>query len=417
MLGPATLFDKSFLQSLSLDESVWFDHFFSPTIAPFFYAETLADLEKRPPPGMTPEQAVAIIADKFPEMSGTPCIFHNTLVEGNLLGQRIPMDGRIPRPAGRLVHSEGQIARIYDQTPEEEAFARWKQREFKQLERSNARVWRTALETLDLAAIAVEFRKIGIDGRTCKSLEEAKALALTRTSDLAIGSDPLSLSLLFLGADKPLRDEVFRRHRAHGNPRLSAFAPYASFVLEIEVFFQVAIGAGLISSERPSNRTDIAYLFYLPFCMLFVSSDKLHDRCARFFLRPDQQFLWGLDLKDGLKELDRHYKTSLPQAEKDRGVIAFAPWPPVDDRFLVSRIFDQFQPGWRARTAPRPKMDPEAEKRLVEELNKLTKAHGLPAEPLESDESVDIVSVQRRVRRKKGSWNLVPEDLPDPPEE
>jgi len=39
------LFDKSALQGLSLDESVWFDAFFYPNITPLFFVETLADLE------------------------------------------------------------------------------------------------------------------------------------------------------------------------------------------------------------------------------------------------------------------------------------------------------------------------------------------------------------------------------------
>jgi hypothetical protein len=45
-MGPIALFDKSFLQSLALDESTWFDNFFYPTICPLFYVETLADLSK-----------------------------------------------------------------------------------------------------------------------------------------------------------------------------------------------------------------------------------------------------------------------------------------------------------------------------------------------------------------------------------
>ena len=45
-MGPIALFDKSFLQSLSLDESVWFDHFFFVNVCPIFYGETLADLDK-----------------------------------------------------------------------------------------------------------------------------------------------------------------------------------------------------------------------------------------------------------------------------------------------------------------------------------------------------------------------------------
>ena len=47
-MGPIALFDKSFLQSLSVDESVWFDHFFLPVVSPLFFVETLADLAKAP---------------------------------------------------------------------------------------------------------------------------------------------------------------------------------------------------------------------------------------------------------------------------------------------------------------------------------------------------------------------------------
>jgi hypothetical protein len=45
-MGPMALFDKSFLQSISTDEAVWFDHFFIPIICPVFYVETLGNLAK-----------------------------------------------------------------------------------------------------------------------------------------------------------------------------------------------------------------------------------------------------------------------------------------------------------------------------------------------------------------------------------
>jgi hypothetical protein len=33
-MGPITLFDKSFVQAISLDEAVWFDRFFMPVVCP-----------------------------------------------------------------------------------------------------------------------------------------------------------------------------------------------------------------------------------------------------------------------------------------------------------------------------------------------------------------------------------------------
>jgi hypothetical protein len=90
-MGPITLFDKSFLQSLSVDESVWFAHFFMPVVCPLFYVETLADLEKAVREGRTPEQEVGIIAAKFPDASAAPCANHAILAVNELLGMHVPM--------------------------------------------------------------------------------------------------------------------------------------------------------------------------------------------------------------------------------------------------------------------------------------------------------------------------------------
>ena len=95
-MGPITLFDKSFLQSLSVDESVWFDHFFLTNVCPLFFVENLADLGKLTAKGRTAEQEVRKIADKFPEMRGSPCAFHTDLCAAKLLGYEIPMTGQIP---------------------------------------------------------------------------------------------------------------------------------------------------------------------------------------------------------------------------------------------------------------------------------------------------------------------------------
>ena len=71
-MGPIAVFDKSFIQSLNINESVWFDNFFSAVITPYFYVETLADLHKSARRGKTPEEEVTILAEKTPELSSTP---------------------------------------------------------------------------------------------------------------------------------------------------------------------------------------------------------------------------------------------------------------------------------------------------------------------------------------------------------
>jgi hypothetical protein len=94
------------------------------------------------------------------------------------------------------------------------------------------------------------------------------------------------------------------------------------------------------------NRMDIAYLFYLPFSQVLVSSDKLHRKCAPLFLRHDQHFVWGIDLKADLGKLNSHYLT-LPGSEQEQGIMAFAHLPPKDGDFLTARIYDRFGEHWR----------------------------------------------------------------------
>lgn len=92
-MGPSTLFDKSFLQALSLDEAVWFDHFMMPVVCPIFIVETLGDLFKEGTERKGIED-LKYLAEKAPEKDGHPTIAHWKLINRELLGNRITLDYR-----------------------------------------------------------------------------------------------------------------------------------------------------------------------------------------------------------------------------------------------------------------------------------------------------------------------------------
>jgi hypothetical protein len=184
-------------------------------------------------------------------------------------------------------------------------------------------------------------------------------------------------------------------------------------VLSIEVFFQFALAAGLIAAERPSNRTDIAYLFYLPFSTIFVSSDNLHRRCAHLFMRRNQEFVWGIDLKAALKEMNADF-LKLPESERDKGIIGFGRSPPEGN--LVATLWDRYmRKGYRE--APNRKRDPERDAELLRKLKSFTKQPTLSPEEAAAQQEDEMLSIQRRVSRKRGSWWQVPKDLPDDPKD
>src|SRR5688500_1547944 len=123
--GPLTIFDKSALQSLSIDDAVLFGQFYRTTYTPLFFVETMADLEKEVAAGKTPEQVVGTIAAKTANLTPVPSAHHDRLVLHNLLGDEIVMDGRPHVVGGRHVNSEGRRGIVYDRAPEAEALHRW----------------------------------------------------------------------------------------------------------------------------------------------------------------------------------------------------------------------------------------------------------------------------------------------------
>jgi hypothetical protein len=210
-MGPIALFDKSFLQSLSIDESVWFDHFFLTNVAPIFYVETLTDLNKPALKGRTPEREVSIIAEKFPDMHGIPCAHHTDLCINDLLGYSVPMTGQIPVSRGHLAKYAGKTGAVFQQSPESEAFSRWQDGEFREIERLYAQYWRQELQNLDLREVAGFFKALGINEKSCSNLQDANNLAraILHTSDKQ--SELMPSALIFLNVPYHLHHDIQKK--------------------------------------------------------------------------------------------------------------------------------------------------------------------------------------------------------------
>ena len=417
--GPILIFDKSTLQALNPDEAQWLDNFFMSNITPLFYIETLADLEKEVRKGKTPEQVVGEIAYKSPDMQAHPNLHHLTLVWGELTGKgAIRMVGFPIEGGGQFVTLEGATGVIYRQSPEAEAFHRWQQGDFLELERGMAKKWRRELASIDLAAMASSFKGIYEQAGRPHELTEIKLLAES------VIDGPDQETVLRLGLELTIGygergDEILARWNAAGRPSIRTYAPYLTHILTVDLLFYLAMAASQIGSQRSSNKADMAYLYYLPFCMVFTSRDNLLVRTAPLFLRADQSFVHGDDLKADLKKLDLHYD-ALPEEEKKRGVYSFAAYPPDDDSYLVTQLWKKHmtppsisqQPPsqFEGKTVyvPPAGSDPNE---IIQALDDFEKnAVPLPPEtPVAMDEAA-IVQYTRFIRPKKGKWVRVPQD-------
>lgn len=416
-MGPILIFDKSFLESLNPDEAVWLDHFFRSNITPLFYIETLADLEKQVRAGRTPEEIVGNIAYKTPDLHSRPNVHHRTLLAGELTGQGAVEMG-IGRPliaGGRQTALAGQAGIVFEQSPEEEAFSRWQKHEFLDLERQQARAWREDLVHIDLDRAGRPFEQLLTGRPRPKTLQEAKMLA-DSIIDGNRREDVFRIGLILIGCSEEAIQSVLQRWQGAGRPPISAFAPYFRHVYGVDLCFHLALAADVVSRRR-TNKVDLAYLYYLPFCMIFTSNDKFHSAMVPLFLRRDQTFVIGGDLKADLALLDRHYDAK-PEADKGRGLYELAPHPPASDSFLTTQLWDKHLPKWRSLIGFRWNRTPEADARIVELTNKQADAPDAPvsAQPISSDDA-DYVLIKRYVSPRKGKWKRLPPEVAEVPPE
>ena len=411
-MGPTLIFDKSVLESLNPDEAVWLDQFFLANITPLFFVETLADLQKNTRSGRTPEDIVWSLAYRTPDLHSKANVHHRTLLEGELTGEeKMEMDGRPVIGGGKYVELGGQTGVFFEASPEEEAMKRWQEHKFLELERFYAQQWRTGLSNVDLEEIYSYYQKAFAGHPKPKTLEEVKAMA-DKFIDNPNQEQVLITGLTSIGVTTKFQQEIVTRWQSAGKPSIRKFAPYFTHVISVDLVFMFGIGADLIGRGRPSHKIDVAYLYYLPFCKIFTSNDKLHKALAPLFLTPNQSFISGEELKEDLKKLDAHYDT-LPEETKVRGVYVFAHSPPLDTSFLVTRLWDKYMsPKWRERTNPEPKPNSPIGKDFydkIRDLEKKAKTEGT-TQPSRAGESDQMV-IKRMVSGKRGKWTRFPPEV------
>jgi hypothetical protein len=340
-VGPIALFDKSFIEMLNVDEAAVFDALYSSVICPVFFTEVLADLSLSEVAAgdRAVERIVGDVAKKTPVMHSTPNLLHTTICLGEMMGHPVEMR-RVPlRAAGQKVRrSDGSVGVIYKNAPEAEAFDRWQRGQFREIERDFAARWREQLTSIDPALMAKLTKAILKISSSPRNLKEAMTIARDVVHGEGQNFFTLKSAYHLLGLPPKWFTSVQKRWTEIGRPPFAKFAPYTAHCLLVDVFFYVAVDKKLIDPIRRSNRVDMAYLYYLPFTMVFISNDKLHRRTVPLFLNQDQEFVFGVDLKRDLANLDAYY-SGRPESERAEGLFRLASYPPNDDSFLTTGIW------------------------------------------------------------------------------
>ncbi|MEP6784601.1 MAG: hypothetical protein ABI898_02555 [Sphingomonadales bacterium] len=416
-MGPSLLFDKSFLQSLSVDEAAVLDQMFSCVVSPLFFAETMADLAKEPKGGRAPAQIVGELAARTPVAHSYMNAFHSRLIMDELFGGIVSMERRPVVAGGVPVRVEGKIGVVYKKSPEAEAFERWQRGRFLEVEHIAAQVWRSALVDLDLPGIARAFKAMLRKEARPRNHSEAQILAQAIIDSPGQSYKTLTIAHGLLGMPPESLPGAIETWRRAGSMPLRKHAPFAAHCLEIDLYFYLALSNGIISDQRPSNRIDIAYLYYLPFTDLFVSSDRLHRTTAALFIGEKQRFVWGPDLKQDLLAINQHL-LALPEEERRKGLFLLADCPPVDSDGLCATLWDEFRHDWRKPKRRLPELTPEQHREIIRSGDRLRAAADKPSKlppefPMPSNDGIDNLILERHIPQVRGSWRMFSKEIED----
>ncbi|TAH32867.1 hypothetical protein EYC59_05585 [Candidatus Saccharibacteria bacterium] len=402
-----------------MDESVWFDAFMMGNITPLFYVETLADLEKSVKNGKTPEEFVGMLAHKTP-FHGVPNVHHSRIIEAELMvgPSETGMDG-----TGRPViaggkpkkNADGTLSIHFDQFPEAAALSRWHEGNFLGIERSVAKEWRDNLENQNNDSQINTLKNIFPTSLKISNLEQLKTEIdkFCESNDVHV----LRLAMDIVGVPSHAQEGILERWNKEGHPKLVNFAPYTTHVFKVDLLYYLGIDRGFISGVRASNKVDMAYLYYLPFSMAFVSGDNLHQRTVPLFLREDQTFVTATDLKVALKEFDTYFD-SLPDEVKKLGVMHIAGYPPAHIDNIVTQIWDKsMRPDWRKiseeeqekRLKPRSELDDAKSVKDIRQIQDTAVDIEEGASVPSGDEAQQMF-LKRTMPVRKGKWRMISEE-------
>jgi len=328
-MGPTLLLDKSAFQALTSSEMHKITKYFDWNRVVILYFEILGDYSKKAKTASFRNE-VSILADKVSVIDSYQNEYHGTLCVANLLGDVVKIDGRpIVAPTTIRTLDDGQIAALTDETSFCEMIYRWQRGDFKKVDEYLANLWKNIKDNSKADLQCLTSNHIIIPKST--SIDELRVEIDKLLQNPNIQSVFLNIFLSYLDVDSTTKYAI--KNRLKQCPySLQKVAPYAFYCLRAFALFLGANKFNLIT-RRPTDRIDLEYLFYLPFCHVFSSNDKLHKKLSPILMRKDQVFLSGDDLKRGIQEIE-----TLPKHTEFMNTIC-APIPPMPKESIIRDVW------------------------------------------------------------------------------
>lgn len=373
-MGPTLIFDKSAIHSFAEREAKWLTNLYNINRTPTLFMEIMADLKKKASDTRLSEDQVKRLAKKFSPINTYQNIHHSEIWYHNLLGEHVPMDGRVMLGGGKQVTSgDGTKGILIEESPEDKAMRRWQEGRFNDFEEGLADRWRESIKGIDLTKLNQTYSKSNPKEQKPFADLDRLAIAVNRVCDGEGGQYRLLTNVIegLVPGDDKFAQRVVIRWKLLGRPPIRRYAPYAVYCYAVNMFFAVGLAMDMLST-RASNVIDLQYLYYLPFCHVFTSGDKFHKKVAPLFMQPNQVFVDAAKLKADLKMIADKWD----QTDKKSGTAFFIKFPWRDEGMVSEVIWDKCVPNWRDyadRPEPEPRT-PEERARLMAELRPMMEA-------------------------------------------
>jgi hypothetical protein len=315
MFEPTLLLDKSTFQELSKDEHIEIMRSYRLNVPPILASEILADLSKNFKGGASADSKVAEFARKFGGSGDPVNVDWNILCGANLGGNFVEMRGvTVVGDFTETRTPDGEPAIFMEPGPINRSFLRWARGQFSDAERMFAQRWRQRMTTMSAESLWQRLwrRRILVPRPT--SREEVAQVADDVLARAMLQDDLLEYLLEQILPSPPAIRMIQERWLTFQPRLLSRFAPYAYHCLRAQLVVMVASRHKLIT-PKASDMLDAQYLYYLPFCQIFASSDRLHRLLAPLLINAGQTFLAGQDLKAQLRQavVDRNGRRDAAQ--------------------------------------------------------------------------------------------------------
>ena len=369
-MGPIILLDKSTLQCLSQEEIHFlFKHYYI-AIAPILIIEILADLKKNTRDNTLSKKEVTILSKKLLSRDSQINAHYMSLCIRSLLGIDVPMTGQIVLVGGKEVQTrDGERGIFFNEPVERRSLINWQGGKFSESEKILARQWREATQSLDLEVYKRNFEKKF--GKTLiNRADNLTKLGLDIENSISNPDSDMQFTLLGYFTDEyhipqQLKSVIYDRWLKEEMKSFKEFAPYAYYCLKANMIFHYGLARNLITPRR-TNRIDLEYLYYLPFCMVFSSGDKFHKYMTPLLLRDDQEFIDRDVLKNDLQWLSSEW-TNLSKKEKQKRLYDYGSYPPFNEESITYRLWRKYMKPWKPGSG-HTKMTKEEEARLMERL-------------------------------------------------